>query len=72
MTTEAPPIFQGFEAFRANVTYTPRQFFTVVLPSVHSTPNAASRFSLETCGRCLVLWINYLTAVGVVPVALNP
>jgi|ERR1051325_11538260 hypothetical protein len=34
--------------------------------------NAASRFSLETRGRCLVLWINYLAAVGVVPVALNP
>lgn len=30
-----PPVFQGFPAYRANVTYVPIQFFTVVLPNCY-------------------------------------
>ncbi len=36
MAPDAPIPFPGFPDFRANVTYTPRQFFTVVLPNCSS------------------------------------
>ena len=36
MAPDAPISFPGFPDFRANVTYTPRQFFTVVLPNCSS------------------------------------
>ena len=32
MATESTPVFPGFPDFQANVTFTPRQFFTVVVP----------------------------------------
>lgn len=32
MASTRPPSFPGFPAFQSNVTYTPRQFFTLVLP----------------------------------------
>lgn len=35
MTSPAPTPFPGFPDFRSNVTYTPRQFFTVVIPHCH-------------------------------------
>ena len=44
--TTPSPVFQGFPAYRANVTYVPIQFFTVVLPN-------CSRGTIRVVGHVL-------------------
>ena len=55
--TTPSPVFQGFPAYRANVTYVPIQFFTVVLPN-------CSRGTIRIVGHVLRKILGWVDEAG--------